>query len=76
MPNVIVRIDEKFYRDIENVIKARIINGKDRIFSAKTPSRITLAISNHPDFKRRIIPDLLKVDMPNFRGGKCEQKRV
>lgn len=59
-----MRVSTSFHSDIERVIKERILKGKDNVYERKYPARITEGISRHPAFRTRIMPDLIKADLP------------
>ena len=65
MTNKPLRVDLKYYHEIEDIIRQRIITGRDKVFDKKSPSRITAGIPRHPLWPV-MKKDLIKADMPNL----------
>lgn len=57
-------IDEEFGKLLDEIKKTRIIIGKDEIKNIKADWRITLAMVRHPDFKKKIVEDIINADLP------------
>ena len=62
----IIRVDNDFDRELKEIVKRRIVNGKENTSRLNGDRRITKAINRHPLFKQ-IKEDIILSDLEDDR---------